>query len=157
MTHDVIKRRIEEIRAEEEALVFSSFTHDRAWELGCALVEHARSNDLAVAIDIRLTGIPLFRYAFAGTNRDNDQWIRRKSNVVDYFGRSSLAIKYDLLQSDSTIAEKYFLDPNDYSPWGGSFPITITDVGVVGTITVSGLPDEEDHATVVTVLRKQLG
>jgi uncharacterized protein (UPF0303 family) len=53
---------------------------------------------------------------------------------------------------DTTIEEKSLLDPREYAPHGGAFPITIRGVGVVGTVTVSGLPQEEDHKLVVRVL-----
>jgi len=39
---------------------------------------------------------------------------------------------------------------------GGAFPVIVRDVGVVGAVTVSGLPQEEDHRLVVQVLRKFL-
>ena len=41
------------------------------------------------------------------------------------------------------------LDPRDYAPHGGSFPILLSGTGYVGTITVSGLPQREDHSLVV--------
>jgi uncharacterized protein (UPF0303 family) len=43
------------------------------------------------------------------------------------------------------------------APHGGAFPIIIRGVGVVGTITVSGLPQAEDHAFVVRMIAEHLG
>ena len=49
------------------------------------------------------------------------------------------------------------VEPILYAPHGGSFPIIVRDVGVVGTVTVSGLPQAEDHALVLEVLGTFLG
>ena len=54
-------------------------------------------------------------------------------------------------------AEKFLLDEREYAAHGGAFPVIVRDVGVVGTVTVSGLPQEEDHRLVVAVLRAFLG
>jgi len=40
---------------------------------------------------------------------------------------------------------------------GGSFPIRIEGVSVVGTITVSGVPGRRDHGYVVEAICAQLG
>ena len=39
---------------------------------------------------------------------------------------------------------------------GGAFPIRVRGVGLVGTVTVSGLPQLEDHRLVVTTLERFL-
>jgi uncharacterized protein (UPF0303 family) len=151
--YDDILRRLE---CEQEDLSFTSFGNRKALDIGLALVERARKDELAIAIDIRFHGQQLFHYAFEGTSCDNDEWVRRKSNVVDHFGKSSLYVKYKLLKKGGSIDSVYFLDPMDYSPHGGSFPISITNAGVVGSITVSGLPDEDDHRLVTEVIADYL-
>ena len=54
------------------------------------------------------------------------------------------------------LEEKYCGSPLEYSAHGGSFPLIIRGTGVIGTITVSGLPQEEDHALVVESIRAWL-
>ena len=54
-------------------------------------------------------------------------------------------------------AENLLLDPTVFAAHGGAFPVIVRGVGVVGTVTVSGLPQEEDHRLVVSVLRDFLG
>ena len=49
-------------------------------------------------------------------------------------------------QAGTTFEEQMRLDPDEYAAHGGGFPITVRGVGVVGVVTVSGLPQLEDHA-----------
>ena len=138
------------LEAEEEELQFTAFTNDTAWELGHALVAAARRDTLAVTVDIRRGEQQLFHYALAGTAADNDEWIERKNRVVRRFGHSTL---YMRAAEGDAFADNYLLDPKLYAAHGGAFPVIVRDVGVVGTVTVSGLPQEEDHRLVVSVLR----
>ena len=48
------------------------------------------------------------------------------------------------------------LDTRDYAHHGGSFPIFLKGTGCVGTITVSGLPQREDHCLVVEIVAAYL-
>jgi uncharacterized protein (UPF0303 family) len=53
-----------------------------------------------------------------------------------------------------TIEEKSFISSFEFSPHGGAFPIRVKGVGIVAAATVSGLPQEDDHALVVEALRQ---
>ncbi|WP_443146986.1 heme-binding protein [Paenibacillus sp. HWE-109] len=41
----------------------------------------------------------------------------------------------------------------EYAANGSAFPIVIANMGFIGTITVAGLSQEEDHAFEITVLK----
>lgn len=147
---------LQSIAAQEHALVFPRFDADRAWQLGSHLHELARARALPVAIDVRTFGQQLFFCALDGATPDNADWVRRKSRVVEHFRRSSYAIGLRMQQTGSTLAEKHGLPSSDFAPHGGSFPLTVAGAGVIGSITVSGLPQRADHELVVEALCAQL-
>ena len=142
-----------ELLAEERELQFDSFDNAAAWELGQRLVAAARAGSHGVTVDIRRGEQQLFHAALDGTSADNDAWIRRKNNVVRRFGHSSYYVGRECAAAGASLEERFFVDPREYSAHGGAFPIVIRGVGVVGTVTVSGLPQAEDHRLVVSVLR----
>jgi|YelNatPaOPRAMG01_1025707.scaffolds.fasta_scaffold13360_4 uncharacterized protein (UPF0303 family) len=145
---------LDKIAKEEAELVLDQFTEEDAWELGCLMVEEAKKRQARIAIDIRRPGQILFHSALAGAVPDNEEWIRRKSNVVFRFGKASLAVGVSLALAEATIEQKYFVSPLEFSPHGGAFPIRVRGCGLVACATVSGLPQEEDHALVVACVRK---
>ncbi|HEY7124087.1 MAG TPA: heme-degrading domain-containing protein [Ktedonobacterales bacterium] len=147
---------LNELLRHEEELQFAHFTNENALELGLALLGEARARPKPVTIDISRNGQQLFHFAMQGTSADNDQWIRRKNNVVNRFGHSSLYLGTYLQQAGQTIEEKYLISSHEFAAHGGAFPLIIKGVGVVGTITVSGLPQKEDHELVVTTIRQFL-
>ncbi len=144
------------LRQQEEDIQFISFTSDTALAIGMTLLQEARKRGKSVAIDITRGGLQLFHFAMEGTSVDNGEWIKRKNNVVNRFGRSSYFVGISLLSTGKTMEEKYLLSSHDYAAHGGAFPLIIKNVGVVGTITVSGLPQQEDHELVVTTLKQFL-
>jgi len=142
-----------ELLLQEEELQFARFSNDTAWELGCALVAAAHRDGLAVAIDIQRGDQQLFHAALPGTAPNNDAWIERKNRVVRQFGHSSLYVGMKHRIDGTDFAASELVDPRQYAAHGGAFPIIVRGVGVVGTVTVSGLPQEEDHRLVVETLR----
>ena len=147
---------LKELRQQEEEIQFASFTHDTALAVGMALLQEARKRGKAVAIDITRSGQQLFHFAMAGTTVDNGEWIKRKNNVVNRFGHSSYYVGISLKNAGQTMEEKYLVSSSDYAAHGGAFPLIIRHVGIVGTITVSGLPQQEDHELVVSTLKEFL-
>jgi len=143
------------IARQEAELRFSAFDYDTAWRLGQSIRQLAVSRNYSLVIDIRRFGQPhqpLFYTALAGTTPDNSRWVQRKSNVVSRFHRSSYAIGLGLEQSNRTFSDRYSLPDADYAAHGGSFPIHVTGTGIIGCVTVSGLPQREDHNLVVEAL-----
>jgi uncharacterized protein (UPF0303 family) len=147
------------IARQEAELRLPHFDHDTAWRLGLSLRELAVARNQSIVIDIRRFGQPhqpLFYTALSGTTPDNPRWVQRKSNVVARFHRSSYAIGLMLAQDNRTFAERYSLPDTDYAAHGGSFPLHVDGAGIIGSITVSGLPQREDHNLVVEALCLEL-
>lgn len=154
MTTDVPS--LAELAAEEQELQFTSFTNDDAWELGSALVAAARRADAPVAIEITRNRHRLFAVALTGATPDNASWIERKSRVVHRFGHSSLHVRQASIERGTTFEAEFGLDPQRYAAHGGAFPVIVRDVGSIGVVVVSGLPQLDDHRMVVTALREHL-
>lgn len=143
---------VEELEAQERRLVFPHFTHDDAWALGSLLVEMARERRAPVAIDIHRAGQQLFHAALPGSAPDNDAWIARKRRVVERYGSASYLVGARHRAKGTTFEASSRLDPDIYAAHGGSFPLTVRGAGVIGAVTVSGLPQLEDHNLVVEAL-----
>lgn len=138
---------------EEHELQFSSFNEATAWRLGSHMVERALRKKLPVAIDIRRGEHQLFHASLPGTSADNDEWVKRKVRLVNRFGHSSYYMGQMLKHKGKSIEESYLIPESEFAAHGGCFPIIVKDTGMVGTITVSGLPQEEDHKFVVESIR----
>ncbi|MGH8630946.1 MAG: heme-degrading domain-containing protein [Burkholderiales bacterium] len=147
---------LEELLRQEQELQFSQFSNDDALRLGTRLVERAQAQTKPATVDICRNGQQLFHAALPGTSADNDAWIRRKNNVVNRYGHSSFFVGTQFRAKGTTFEQSSRLDPDQYAAHGGAFPVIVRDVGVIGTVTVSGLPQAEDHALVVSVLREFL-
>ncbi len=145
---------IASIEDQERDLVFTRFDNDDAWRLGCQIVDLARDRGLGVTVDIRRGTQQLFHAALPGTTADNDEWVQRKVRVVERFAASSFLVGLRAQAAGAPFSvRRDDLPIQLYAAHGGSFPIRVADVGVVGAVTVSGLPQEQDHALVVEVLR----
>lgn len=145
-----------ELKNQEEMLQFTEFTNETALQIGMRLIEKAKEGNLGITIDITRSGHQLFHYAFEGTTPDNDAWIIRKNRVVNRFHTSSLYIGTKLKFDKKTIEEKYHISSQEYCPYGGAFPIIIKNVGVVGTITSSGIKQITEHNLIVEVISEFL-
>ena len=145
-----------ELAAQEEELRWRHFDEDDAWRLGLALRGAAHARRLPVAVDVSRGDHQLFHAALAGSAPDNDAWLARKTRTVRRFHKSSLHVGQLCRDAGRTVEEQFLVPESEYAAHGGAFPVTVEGVGVVGVVAVSGLPQLEDHALVVDVLRAVL-
>jgi uncharacterized protein (UPF0303 family) len=148
---------LEKITQQERELILPRLDAQAAWDLGSRLRTMAVQRNLGVVIDVRRFGQPLFYAAMDGTTPDNVEWVRRKSNVVARFHRSSYAIGLKEKIKNETLLEGQGLPIADYATHGGSFPLAVASAGVVGSATVSGLAQRSDHELVIEALCAVLG
>lgn len=148
---------IAEVVAQEERLQFSTFSPDDAWMLGSRLRALGVERGLAITIDIALGEQRLFHCALPGTSAHNGAWIERKKATVREFGTSSYLVGLRTKRGGSAFEALPWIDPLRLAGHGGGFPLTFRGTGVVGTIAVSGQPQEVDHALIVEALTAHLG
>lgn len=140
---------------QESTLTLKEFSPNVAWQLGAMLRDMAIARKVGIVIDIRRFGSPhqqLFYCALAGTTPDNQRWVARKIATVARFHKSSYHVGRLLEQSGLSFSARYNLPEEDYAAHGGCFPLNVEGAGVVGAVTVSGLPQREDHNIVIEAL-----
>lgn len=148
---------IELVAEQEKRLVFSRFDETVALEIGNRIRELAEAQGAALVIDVRFWNRPLFYYAMPGTGPDNFGWVMRKSNCVRRYNRASYAMTLRHQRDGRGFGPDDAVDPMEIAAHGGSFPIRIEGVSVVGAITVSGVPGRLDHGFVVQAICGHLG
>ena len=140
---------------ETARLILPRFDAARALALGQDLIARAQAENLPIVIDIRTPDRTLFHLAMPGSAPLNDLWARRKSNTALKFQMATLHVQAQMDAKGETLA-KHGLPPEDYAPNGGAVPIRVRGVGVVACLTVSGLPQVEDHKLAVRALETLL-
>ena len=143
---------IAKIARQEATLVFPSFDEATAFAIGSAIRERGLRDKSPIVIDIRTFDRPLFYAALPGSTADNANWARRKRNVVQNFHKSTYRMVLEQQRPDRSFKVGEGLDIADYVLAGGGFPVTVKGAGVIGAITVSGLPERDDHGVVVEAI-----
>lgn len=139
--------------AQEQASILPSFSNQDALTLGLSVIDIVKEQyHQGVAIHIERNHEVVFTYFMEGTSANNALWVQRKKRVVDLYGHSTMYVGENARERGKSINE--FLSPFDYQAEGGCFPILVKDTGMVGTITVSGLTSEDDHAVCVEAIRR---
>ncbi|WP_454858063.1 heme-degrading domain-containing protein [Rhizobium binxianense] len=144
---------IEELQAEAEELQFPAFNPAIAWEIGSYIQKRAAAENMPIAFEISKIGQQIFFFATPGAMPDNAHWIRRKRAVVERFYRSSLLMKLLSDREGRPLLDRYILSADDYVASGGSVPIVVAGSGCVGSVTVSGLTQYDDHRLAVEGIR----
>ncbi len=148
---------MDELLAEEASLVLKRFDYALAWQIGTAIQAIAAERNLPIGIEVAHGASPVFLSIMPGATPDNVDWVRRKRSVALRFHRSSLYLRLLCESKNVDFHSRYRLPHADYAASGGSLPIIVEGVGVVGAVSVSGLADVEDHQLVVHAVKSLLG
>ncbi len=144
------------IRQESE-LLFSAFDEMVAFKLGSYLRDQAIKAGHGIVVDVRTWDRPMFYAALPGTTGDNQNWVRRKINLVRTVMKSSYRVVLEKNWEGDVFPARRALDSADYALAGGSFPIKVKGAGMIGAITVSGLHERDDHRLAVDAICAVIG
>lgn len=128
------------------------FTNKLALDMGLEIIKLAKSRNQQIAIEISRLNHTVFLFVDDSLPADKHNWLRRKANVAMLFEESSLSVKNDLENGNMSLEDTFALEDKQYVAKGGSIPIFVHKAGMVGTITVSGLKDVDDHQIIVDAL-----
>ena len=150
------KRMLETVLKQEDALQFDHFTAEDGWRLGLLAREHLLRHGGNGAADVQALGVQLFRGTVGDATPNNTRWVRRKAAMVTETWKSSLRALLEMHLTGRTL-EEFGMSTEDFVLSGGSFPIRVRGQGVVGALTVSGLPQTHDHQVAVDAMAAFLG
>lgn len=143
------------VKKQEAELVLDQFDEAVAFALGSAIRERALAEGMSLVVDIRTWDRQVFFAATPGTSADNAEWVRRKINTVRRFQRASYRMVLE--RGEVPFSPQSGADPADYVIAGGGFPIRVMGAGIIGCLTISGLPGRSDHGVAVDALCDHLG
>ncbi|MFM6980418.1 MAG: heme-degrading domain-containing protein [Micrococcales bacterium] len=156
MSDAELKESLAKVKQQEELLVFKSFDETDAFKLGNQIRAVAEASGQSVAIEIARGDAIIYFTAMPGTSPANGDWARRKRNLVNLLHISSYNVSLQVALG-TNVPGLMGLETRDFAHHGGSFPIKVAGTGVIGSVTVSGLPQREDHKMVVEQIAKYVG
>ena len=152
MEKDEMMRRLE---AQERFLRFDTVSLSDLRRIGELVAERIISKGASAYIMIRVNGLEVFALSLEGSSANNRGWALRKANIAELNALSSMHVALD--NKGRRTLEDIGLSPLEYTFAGGAFPILLKSGLCIGSIAVSGMPSEEDHQSICSVLSEYLG
>ncbi|MBJ9987855.1 MULTISPECIES: heme-binding protein [unclassified Paenibacillus] len=131
---------LEHLEYLEKELILTDFTNDNALELGLIIINLAKAQKNPVAILIERDNVPIFTYLMENASIECIPMLYRKKRIVDQYNKSSAYISC--------------FSPLEFKSLGGSFPLRIKNVGVVGSVSVASYSGIIDHNITVEGLQQ---
>ncbi len=147
---------LELLAKQEEELRFESVSIDDIVAIGEKIVSAIKAKGAFAYVLMRVNGLEVFAQAMKGTSGNNRKWAERKANTAELNQKSSMRVALENRKKGRGLAE-IGLSASEYALEGGAFPILLQSGLGIGSIAVSGMPSEEDHQTICTVLSEVLG
>ena len=144
----------EQLITQESDARLEQFDFLLAWRLGQILYDRATALAAPVSLEVYAFGQELFVAALPGSCAENLEWMRRKRNTVLRCAHSSLYVGMTNASRGESMATQSYIDPYQYTDHGGSFPLMNLAGGLLGAVSVSGLPSEDDHGLALWAIQQ---
>lgn len=144
----------QELLLQEAGLRFNQSNFDGV-DFGKFVLQALESTSESLAFMIRQNATTIFHVSFAGIHPINDQWLLRKSRVVELFGHSSMFVKQDH-QEENRPYTVHAIDQMDYAFVGGAFPLADMNGRVFGVIALTGTNQTSEHNLAVQMVSAYL-
>ena len=143
------------LEQQEEDLVFDSFDRKDALKIGTMLTEKCFDYRFPLTVRIFIGEIIVYQFAMKGHEENRFGWTLRKYQLLKETGHSSMhgKVRAELMDELKDLKAQ----PEIYGFGCGAFPIRVKGEGIIGAVTVSGLPDPDDHVLVVHAIEQMLG
>jgi uncharacterized protein (UPF0303 family) len=140
---------------EEKILKLSSLTNSDAIEIGEIATTLGNQRKVPIAIQVRIGDWIVFHASLEGSKPENDRWINRKVAVVMLKQHSTMYERVSAEERGVDWHKENNVQDETHAIHGGALPL-ITDEGFRGILSISGLPQVEDHLFAVEVLTEFL-
>ena len=141
---------------EAKTLLLTSLTQNEALEIGEIAFAIGQDRALPIVIEVRLHDWTVYHAALAGSSPENDRWIARKARVVMATQHSTMFERVLAEESGIDWYATTGLSEETHAIHGGGFALNVKDLGFVGTLLISGLPQVDDHLLCVEVITEYL-
>ena len=141
---------------EAKTLTLASLTQAQALEIGGIAQEFGLDRKLAIAIEVRMKEWIVFHASLPGSTPENDSWIRRKANVVNKTGHSTIYEKVLAEEQGIDWYQSTGLAEADHAVNVGGLALSVVGLGLTGVLLISGLTEVDDHLLGVEILTEYL-
>jgi uncharacterized protein (UPF0303 family) len=140
---------------EESLLQLPSLSNSDAVVIGEIATTLGKQRSLPTTVQVRIGDWVVFHASLEGSKPENDWWISRKVAVVMLKQHSTMYERVSAEERGVDWHQENNLKDETHAIHGGALPL-ITDEGFKGILSVSGLPQVEDHLFAVEVLTEFL-
>ena len=141
---------------EAKTLTLASLTQAQALEIGGIAQEFGLDRKLPIAIEVRMKDWIVFHASLPGSSPENDSWIRRKANVVNKTGHSTIYEKVLAEEQGIDWHKSKGVEDELYAIHGGGLALNVVGLGLTGILLISGLTEVEDHLLGIEILTEYL-
>ena len=145
-----------DLEREAKTLELASLTQAQALEIGSIAYAIGLERKLPIAVEVQMKEWTVFHASLPGSTPDNDSWIRRKANVVNATGRSTMHERVLAEEQGIDWHVEKGLEDELYAIHGGGLALNVVGLGLTGILIISGLPQVEDHLLGVEVITEYL-